>query len=382
MTEIEFVTKHRRHLHENPELSMNEFKTTSYIIEIIESLGIDYTQPLSTGVVAYLKGNSNTTLGFRADIDALPINEENDVPYRSKIEGVMHACGHDGHTAALLLFLKRCKQLKDDGSLPHNCYFIFQPSEETMAGAKQLIDHWTDRKMIDAIFGIHIMPDECTGLALFRDNELTASATEYRFYINGLSAHVAHKHNGKSAVEALMFISREITQIQQFHLDGLSRNIIHIGQMNAGEAINTVPSNGYLEGTIRTYEENDLSIIKNHMEKIKTSVMNLYGCEIELTFNEGYPPVKNTPALQNVVYESVKAAGLKAVIKDKPYLFGEDFSFYDEIAPAYFIFVGAKDEVQGFTSSLHTSTFNFDESVLIKVADYYENILKNYSNRG
>ncbi len=380
MTDIEFVTKHRRHLHENPELSMNEFETTSYIIEIIKSLGIDYTQPLPTGVVAYLKGNSNTTLGFRADIDALPIHEENDVDYKSKNEGVMHACGHDGHTAALLLFLKRCKRLKDDGALPHNCIFIFQPSEETMAGAKQLIDNWTDSQAIDAIFGIHIMPDEKTGLALFRDNEITASATEYRFYVNGLSAHVANKHNGKSAVESLMFITREITQIQQFHLDGLNRNIIHIGQMNAGEAINTVPSNGYLEGTIRTYEENDLSIIKNHMEKIKTGAMNLYECEIELTYNEGYPPVKNTPALQNVVYDSVQSAGMKAVIKDKPYLFGEDFSFYDEIAPTYFIFVGAQDEEQGFTSSLHTSTFNFDESVLVKVADYYENILKNYSN--
>lgn len=380
MTEIEFVTKHRRHLHENPELSMNEFETTSYIIGIIESLGVDYTQPLSTGVVAYLKGNSNTTLGFRADIDALPIHEENDIDYRSENEGVMHACGHDGHTAALLLFLKRCKHLKDNNKLPHNCYFIFQPSEETMAGAKQLIDNWEERETIDAIFGIHIMPDESTGLALFRDHELTASATEYRFYIDGLSAHVANKHNGKSAVEALMFITREITQIQQFHLDGLNRNIIHIGQMNAGEAINTVPSKGYLEGTIRTYEENDLSIIKSHMEKIKSSAMNLYDCEIELTYNEGYPPVKNNPALHDVVHDSVMSAGLEPVIKDKPYLFGEDFSFYDEIAASYFIFVGAQDMEQGFVSSLHTSTFNFDESVLIKVADYYESILKNYSN--
>src|SRR5690625_2999800 len=148
MTEIEFVTKHRRSLHENPELSMNEFETTSYIIEIIESLGVDYTQPLPTGVVAYLKGSSNTTLGFRADIDALPIHEENDVPYKSKNEGVMHACGHDGHTAALLLFLKRCKNLKDEGALPHNCYFIFQPSEETMAGAKQLIDKRSEERRV------------------------------------------------------------------------------------------------------------------------------------------------------------------------------------------------------------------------------------------
>lgn len=378
MTELEFVTGHRRHLHENPELSMNEFETTSYIIEVLESLGVNYTQPLPTGVVAYLKGESDVTLGFRADIDALPIHEENDVPYRSRHEGVMHACGHDGHTAALLLFVKRCKALHDEGALPHNCHFIFQPSEETMAGAKQLIDSWPGKKEIDAIFGIHIMPDEETGLALFRDHEMTASATEYRFYIKGESAHVASKHNGKSAIEALMFTTREISQMQHFHLDGLNRNIIHIGQMNAGEAINTVPSNGYLEGTIRTYEEKDLAAIKDRMEKIRISAETLYGCKVDVTYNEGYPPVKNNPKLRSLVHHSVASAGLEPVIKEKPYLFGEDFSFYSEIARTYFIFIGAGDEKKGFTSSLHTPTFNFDESVLIKVADYYENILKNY----
>ena len=378
MTELDFVTGHRRHLHENPELSMNEFETTSYIIEVLESLGVTYTQPLPTGVVAYLKGESDITLGFRADIDALPIHEENDVPYRSRNDGVMHACGHDGHTAALLLFVKRCKALYDEGKLPHNCYFIFQPSEETMAGAKQLIDSWPASNEIDAIFGIHMMPDEETGLALFRDHEMTASATEYRFYIKGESAHVASKHNGKSAIEALMFTTREISQIQQFHLDGLNRNIIHLGQMNAGEAINTVPSNGYLEGTIRTYEENDLALIKSRMEKIRAGAESLYGCKVEVTYNEGYPPVKNDPVLNPLVHQSLEASGFEAVIKEKPYLFGEDFSFYGEVAPAYFVFIGAGNEEKGFMSSLHTPTFNFDEAVLLRVADYYENILKNY----
>ncbi|CAM4154634.1 M20 metallopeptidase family protein [Lacicoccus alkaliphilus] len=380
MTEIKFVSEHRRYLHENPELSMKEFGTTSYIIEVLESLGINYTQPLPTGVVAYLKGESETTLGFRADIDALPIHEENDVPYRSSEDGVMHACGHDGHTAALLLFAKRCKALSDEGKLPHNCYFIFQPSEETMAGAKQLLDSWSGKEAMDAVFGIHIMPDEETGLALFRDHEMTASATEYRFYIKGESAHVANKQHGKSALEALMFTTREISQIQQFHLDGLNRNIIHLGRMDAGEAINTVPSNAYLEGTIRTYEEDDLAVIKGQMDKIRAAAEVLYDCKVEVTYNEGYPPVKNDPELRTLAHQSVESAGLEPVIKEKPYLFGEDFSFYSEVAPTYFVFIGAGDREKGYTSSLHTSTFNFDESILITVADYYENILKNYKH--
>lgn len=378
MTDLEFVTTHRRYLHANPELSMNEHNTTRYIKEVLDSLNIEYTTPLKTGVIVRMDGNSDTTLGFRADIDALPIHEENDVEYRSLINGVMHACGHDGHTAALLLFVKRCQNLKNSGLLKHNCVFIFQPSEETMAGAKQLIDAWDGDMKLDAVFGVHIMPDEDTGLFLYRNDEITASATEYRFYITGRSSHVAQKHQGISAVEALMYVAREISQIQQFHLDGLNRNIVHIGQLNAGEAINTVASNAYLEGTIRTYEANDLNTVTRQMDKIRQSAQLLYGVDVGLKFNEGYPATKNSADLKHVVDEAVQNIDGKSVINEKPYLFGEDFSFYNEIAPSYFIFVGAKDDKQGFNSSLHTSTLNFDERILMDIANYFEQIVKAY----
>lgn len=378
MTDLEFVTAHRRYLHAHPELSMSEFNTTRYIKEVLDSLGVQYTSPLETGVIVELTGNSDTTVGFRADIDALPIQEENDIEYRSTVDGVMHACGHDGHTAALLLFVKRCHELKGKGLLKHNCVFIFQPSEETMAGAKQLIDAWDGGKKLDAVFGVHIMPDEDTGQFFYRDEEITASATEYRFYIKGKSSHVAQKQTGVSALEGLTFIANEVSQIQQFHLDGLNRNIVHIGRLNAGEAINTVASNGYLEGTIRTYEENDLNTVIKQMDKIRQSAQLLYGVEVELKFNEGYPATKNDSRLRPVVDQAVQNINSKAVINEKPYLFGEDFSFYREIAPVYFVFVGTKDDSLGFNSSLHTSTFNFDERILMNIVEYFEEILKVY----
>lgn len=378
MTDLEFVTTHRRYLHAHPELSMNEFNTTRYIKEVLNSLNIEYTTPLNTGVIVELDGNSDTTIGFRADIDALPIHEENDTEYRSLTDGVMHACGHDGHTAALLLFVKRCHDLKNNGLLKHNCVFIFQPSEETMAGAKQLIDAWDGSMKMDAVFGVHLMPDEDTGLYLYRDDEITASATEYRFYITGQSSHVAQKHKGVSAVEALMYVAREVSQIQQYHLDGLNRNIVHVGQMNAGEAINTVASNAYLEGTIRTYEADDLNTVTRQMDKIRQSAQLLYGVDVALKFNEGYPATKNSPELKAVVDQAVKNINGTSVLNEKPYLFGEDFSFYREIAPSYFIFVGAKDDSKGFNSSLHTARFDFDEHVLMNVADYFEEIVKVY----
>ncbi|RIL44232.1 M20/M25/M40 family metallo-hydrolase, partial [Mammaliicoccus fleurettii] len=131
MNELEFVTTHRRHLHQNPELSLHEYETTTYIAAFLDELGISYERPLDTGLVAYLPGNGEHTIAYRADIDALPIFEENDVAYKSLTDNVMHACGHDGHTTALMLFVKRCKAMADQGTLPQSIVFIFQPAEET-----------------------------------------------------------------------------------------------------------------------------------------------------------------------------------------------------------------------------------------------------------
>ena len=376
--ELKFVTEHRRYLHRYPELSLEEFKTTEYIIDVLEQLGISYYKVLDTGVIAYLNGNSETTLGFRADIDALPVHEQNDVEYKSSVDNVMHACGHDGHTTALLLFAQRAKALFDKGELKHNCVFIFQPSEESNAGANLLINAWDNRPGLDAIFGVHLMPDEDEGLVLYRDDELTASATEYHFTVKGASAHVAQKHQGVSALETILKIASEVGNIQQFHLDGLNRNIIHMGQIHSGEAVNTVPANAGLSGTIRTYEASDLAVIKAQLTKIKEAAELLYGASVELHYTEGYPAVKNDGALRKTAETAITAAGLRGIEKDKPYLFGEDFSFYSNIAKTYFVFMGSRNTEKGFASSLHTDTFNFDERVLIKVADYYEALLNNY----
>ena len=376
--ELKFVTEHRRYLHQHPELSLEEYKTTEYIISVLKDIGVSFYQVLDTGVIAVLSGNSGTTLGFRADIDALPVHEQNNVEYKSRNDNVMHACGHDGHTTALLLFVKRAKALSDTGELKHNCVFIFQPSEEANAGANLMINAWDNRPEFDAIFGVHLMPDEDEGLVLYRDGELTASATEYHFRVKGASAHVAQKHQGVSALETILKIASEVGSIQQFHLDGLNRNIIHMGKIHGGEAVNTVPANAGLSGTIRTYEASDLAVIKSQLTKIKEAAELLYGASVELHYTEGYPAVKNNSELREVVETSIGSAGLLGIEKDKPYLFGEDFSFYSNIAKTYFVFAGSRNLEKGYASSLHTDTFNFDERVLIKVADYYEALLNNY----
>lgn len=380
MSELEFVTKHRRHLHQHPELSLHEFETTKYITQFLEELGVSYERPLETGAIAYLNGNSDHTIAFRADIDALPIFEENDVDYRSQTDNVMHACGHDGHTTALMLFVKRCKEMFDKGTLPHNVVFIFQPAEETGGGANRLIKAGAfNNYPIEAVFGIHVNPFADEGQVVIRDEEITASATEYRFFLKGLSSHVADKEQGHSCGEALLHVLNQVGQIQQYHLNGLKRNIVHMGHFEAGEAINTVASHGYLEGTIRTYDPNDLNVVKTQMHKIAESVSLLFNVDCEVKFEEGYPPTMNSPKLRASVEQAINAANLEVIDKPLPFLFGEDFSFYgQQLAPAYFAFVGTRNEDKGFVTGLHTSHLNFDEKVLIYVANYYEQLLMYY----
>lgn len=379
MSELEFVIQHRRYLHEHPELSLEEFQTTQYIKNFLDEMNIDYECPLATGLVAYLDGNSNETIAFRADIDALPIHEENDIHYRSQVENKMHACGHDGHTVALMLFAKRCKQLQIQNQLPHNVILIFQPAEESGGGANLLIQSGVfDPYEIGAIYGIHIMPFENEGHYIVKNHEITASATEYRFYLNGQSSHVANKEQGYSAGQGLQHLLIQLSQIQQYHLNGLKHNIVHIGRFNAGEAINTVPSQGYLEGTIRTYDLNDLHMIQNQMQKIALSIEQLFNVKCDVKFAEGYPPTVNDPTLKKYVLDSIRFNDQQIIEQELPYLFGEDFSFYRQIAPSYFVFVGVKNEEKQFVSGLHTPTLNFDEKILIDVANYYERLLFNY----
>lgn len=381
MTTMDYLIQTRRALHEQPELSLEEHRTTQYIINEITSRNIEYFTPLSTGVIAIIRGTSDETIAFRADIDALPIDEQNDINFKSKTPNVMHACGHDGHTTMLLALMQEVHQLSTSRPLKHNIMFIFQPSEEANAGAHLLIQHFDFTPFnIKAIYGIHMMPDNPEGEMVFRSDAITASATEYRFFVHGKSAHVANKEQGNAASNALMQILSQVSTLQQFHLPGLERNIVHIGKFNAGEAINTVPSTAYLEGTIRTYQAKDLDTVKQQMQKIARGVSITTDCEVEVKFTEGYPPTVNDSTLEERVRQAISDAELKPVENTRPYLFGEDFSFYREIAPSYFVFLGCRNEAKGFIHGLHHNQFNFDEAVLELGINYYLALIRGYEN--
>ena len=374
----DYLIKTRRWLHQHPELSLEEYQTTDFIKKELDNMGVAYDTPLDTGVVAYIKGTGEKSIAFRADIDALPIHEENDIDYRSTVDNVMHACGHDGHTTMLLAFVKRVKELTDVSPLSSTVYFIFQPAEETYGGANLLLNKYTFDITPSFVFGLHMMPDEEEGVIVSKPGPITASATEYRFFIKGLSAHVANKEQGHSAAEALLTVLNQLSQLQHYHLAGLHQNIVHVGSFHAGEAINTVPSNAYLEGTIRTYSQDDLEIVKEQMKRIKEASELLTGCSIELVFAEGYPSTINDVNAYHLMKEASEETSLTWIEKDEPYLFGEDFSFYRQIAPSSFAFLGCQNEEKGYVTGLHTSTLNFDEAVLSKGIELYESILKRF----
>jgi len=373
-----YLKETRRWLHQHPELSLEEFQTTEFIKRELDQMGVVYDTPLKTGVVAYIKGTGTKSIAFRADIDALPIHEENDVKYRSNTDNVMHACGHDGHITMLLAFVRRVKELSDKKPLNSTVYFIFQPAEETFGGANLLLKEYTFDITPSFVFGLHMMPDENEGVIVSKPGPITASATEYRFFIKGLSAHVANKEQGHSAAEALLNVLNQLSQLQHYHLAGLHQNIVHIGSFRSGEAINTVPSSAYLEGTIRTYSSEDLAIVKAQMQRIKEASELLTNCSIDLVFAEGYPSTINDTNAYHLMKDACQGTSLTWIEKDEPYLFGEDFSFYQQLAPTSFAFLGCRNEEKNFVTGLHTSTLDFDEKVLAKGVELYDAILKRF----
>lgn len=374
---LETVTNHRRQLHQIPELSFNEYKTTDYIRTTLDALAIPYLTPLDTATVVFFEGASESeeTVGFRADIDALPIHEETGLPFASKHQGVMHACGHDGHASMLLTFAQWCKEQQDKGLLEKNVMLIFQPSEESNAGADALIQAFPFANyQVNEIYGLHLGPDVPEDTLATRAGFLMASATEYRITVKGLSAHVAQKEKGFSALGAVTHIASQLSHVQHYFLNGLHQNILHIGKMQAGEAINTVATDGHIHGTIRTYVPDDLIHIQEKMQTIVDSTDALHKTSTSLDFAKGYPAVFNDESLIDTVSTSADRADLNLQLLDAPYLFGEDFSFYSSVAKTNFAFLGVRNEEKGHIHGLHTALFNFDERILLKGVKYYQSL--------
>jgi len=360
------IVEIRRHLHQHPELSFHEHKTSAYIKSILTKWDIPFTDGIAdTGIVVVLKGNNpeTKTLALRADFDALPIQEENDVSYCSQNDEVMHACGHDVHTASLLGTLKILNELKTawKGTLK----FIFQPAEEMLpGGAQQMIKEGVlENPKVDTIIGQHVFPDLEVGKVGFRPAKYMASTDELHITVKGKGGHAAlpEKYNNP-----LLAAAKLITELDtSFKKDKDRPSVLAIGFIEGIGSTNVIPEIVRLKGTLRAMDEDFRNKAHQQMQAIANTVAQSYNLGIDFEIRKGYPCLIND---EKVTEKSIAFAkeymGEDNVIDLPIRMTAEDFAYYSQLIPACFYRLGTANTEKGITGGLHTSNFNIDEDAL------------------
>lgn len=364
----EDIQKIRHHLHANPELSFEEYNTANFIESELRKIGItDFERKAKTGITFLIKGkqDSDKVVAMRADIDALPILEANDVSYRSQNDGVMHACGHDVHTASLLGAVRILNELKDQFS--GSVKVIFQPGEEKLpGGASVLIEEGIlENPKPNRILGQHVMPLIPAGKVGFRKGMYMASADEIYFTVKGKGGHAAMPEN---LIDPVLITSHIIVALQQI----VSRNsspkipcVLSFGKVEAKGATNVIPNEVKVEGTFRTYDEEWRADAHKRMKKMAEGIAESMGATIDFQVMKGYPHLKNHPEYTEANMEAAKRyLGEDNVLEIDLWLAGEDFAFYSHHVDACFYRLGTRNEAKGIVSGVHTPTFDIDESAL------------------
>jgi amidohydrolase len=358
----------RRNLHANPELSFQEYNTAQFIAEKLDAYGIPYQKMANTGLVAIIAGQNNPghkVIALRADIDALPIIEANDVPYKSQNEGVMHACGHDVHTASLLGTAKILTALKD--KLNGSIKLIFQPGEEKMPGGASIMikEGALENPKPKNILGQHVMPFIPVGKVGFRSGMYMASTDEIYFTVKGKGGHAATPEKNIDPVLITSHIIVALQQIVSRHVDPKLPCVLSFGKVTANGATNIIPDEVKVEGTFRTMDEPWRAEAHKRMKKMAESIAEGMGGTCEFTILNGYPYLKNDPELtERSRANAVTYLGEENVVDLDLWMAAEDFSYYSQQIPACFYRLGTRNESKGIISSVHTPTFDIDEEAL------------------
>jgi amidohydrolase len=363
----EEILKTRRFLHMNPELSNREFETSKLIAAKLMSLGLDVqTEVAKTGVVALLTGDQpGITVGCRADMDALPIQEQTDLPYKSLNPGVMHACGHDIHMTVALGTAMVMSALRD--RLSGNIKFIFQPAEEGApageeGGASLMIREGVlDDPPVRAIFGLHVMPLD-VGKIQFSPGAIMASSDRFEITIKGKSSHGARPHEGKDAITLAAQVILGIQTIVSRNLEATDPAVISIGKIEGGIRTNIIADEVRLEGTVRTLSETNRSKIQQMMEDIVKGITSSFGADYAFSYRRGSSPVYNHPQLAKIMIPTLfEVLSENNVEEIKPQMIAEDFSAYCQKIPGFFFFLGVKPPQQKSMAPLHSPLFDPDE---------------------
>ncbi|HEV7780423.1 MAG TPA: M20 family metallopeptidase [Chitinophagaceae bacterium] len=357
----------RHHLHAHPELSYQEFETSKFVQGKLQELGIPFEVKATTGVVGLIKGKNpgKRIIALRADMDALPIKEENDIPYRSTNEGVMHACGHDVHTTCLLGAAKILTELKDEWE--GTVKLIFQPGEEKNPGGASLMikDGVLENPVPQAILALHVNTILEVGQLSFRSGKVMASADELYFTVKGKGGHAASPH---ITIDPILIASHLIIALQQLisrHNNPFNPSVLSITSFNGGNTTNVIPNEIKLMGTFRAMDEEWRFKAHGLMHKLATGLVHSMGGEVDLHIDVGYPCVMNNEQVTaNAMKKAAEYMGTENVSETELRMGAEDFGYYAQQVPACFYRLGTMNKAKGITAGVHTPVFNIDEDAI------------------
>lgn len=359
----DYIIELRRYFHAHPELSWQEENTSRRIKEELNKLEIPYISVAGTGVIATIEGKGDgPVIGLRGDMDALSIKEENQLDYSSKNHGVMHACGHDGHVAMLLGAAKILNELKDD--LNGKVKLIFQPAEEIIEGAKEVIKSG-ELKDLTAIYAIHLWSDLEKGKISLESGPRMASADKFTLKVYGRSGHGSAPHQGIDAAVVASSILLNLQTVASREIDPLEPVVISAGKLVAGEKYNIIAKEALMEGTTRCFSKEIREQLPSVIERIALNIAEAHRAKIQLDYQYGTPPTINDAKTSQRAYETVKKLfGEGSITTMTKVTGGEDFAMYLENTPGSIIFLGARNTEKGIVYPHHHEKFNIDETVL------------------
>jgi len=379
----DWLSEVRRDFHMNPETAFEETRTTGRIKDILKGLGIPLVEldGPPTGAVGLVECRpGEKVMALRADIDALPISESNQVAYKSQRQGFMHACGHDGHTAIMLGVARELMETGLRDELHGTVKFIFQPAEEGVSGAREMIRHGVlESPAVNRIVAGHMWPELKAGQAGIYREVSHASTDRFVLSITGRGAHGAKPHFSIDPILAGAHFVTAVHSIVSRNLDPTQTAVISIGQFTAGSTANVIPESAYLQGTIRTFSEPVRETIIRRLKELAASLEPGFGVQAELDYQEGVPACVNDPAVSQALYDaSVKVIGEQNVFWLNPQTGGEDFALFVQRCPGSIMRIGCANPEAGIDKPLHSPHFDMDEEALVVGVEIFKQAMRDY----
>ncbi|MCM3568565.1 M20 family metallopeptidase [Neobacillus mesonae] len=373
------IVSWRRYMHQHPELSFKEEKTALYIKEKLESFGLKVKTNIGGhGLIGILEGaQPGKTIALRADFDALPINDEKDVPYKSQTSGVMHACGHDGHTAALLGTAKALSEFREQ--LKGKVIFIFQPAEETPPGGAKFMVEEGVLDGVDYVFGAHLDSKTPVGKVTTGEGFQMAAVDKFKITIQGKGGHGARPHE---AIDSIVIASEIVSSLQKIvsrQVDPLKSAVVTIGVFQAGSAFNVIADKAVLEGTVRTFDEDVRKQVEEQIRRIAKGIADTSGAAAAVDYLNGYPALYNHPketqTVRNVLIEEFSEENVEEMV---PSMGAEDFSYFLLEKPGTYFRAGSKNEDEATRYPHHHPRFDIDERALLNICRSFVKIVAHY----